>query len=55
MKFYTVNEAAVFFSISPRTIRRMIKDGELIAVKIRSEYRISQEEIDRYIQNNQTA
>lgn len=49
-EFLTIKEAAIIFSVHQTTIRRAIKKGFLIAIRIgngpRSPYRISRKEID---------
>lgn len=46
----TVKEVADRLRVKPRTIYRMIADGELSAISIRDEYRIRQSELDALIQ-----
>lgn len=49
-EFLTIKEVAVIFSVHPNTIRRAIRKGFLIAIRmgngLRSPYRISRQEID---------
>ncbi len=49
-EFLTIKESAVIFSVHPITIRRAIKKGFLIAIRIgngpRSPYRISRKSIE---------
>ena len=49
-EFYSIKETAVIFAVHEITIRRAIKKGFLIAVRIgegrRSPYRISKKSID---------
>jgi excisionase family DNA binding protein len=52
-KFYTVSEVAVMLRITVQTIRRMIKEGELPAFRIRGEWRIRQSAIDEFIRKNE--
>jgi excisionase family DNA binding protein len=50
----TINETAEVLGTHPETIRRMVREGSLRAVRLgtgsRSPYRISNEEIDRFLQ-----
>lgn len=45
-QIYTVNEVAQLLRVHPRTVRNMIRDGELEAFMVRSEYRITQSALD---------
>ncbi len=49
-EFLTIKETAVIFSVHPNTIRRAIKEGYLIAIRIgkgpRSPYRISRKSVE---------
>ncbi len=45
-KIYTVNEVAEILRVTPRTVRRMIADGQIDYFKVRDEYRIRQSAID---------
>lgn len=45
-KFYTVNEVATKLNLHPRTIRRRVGCGEIQAVRVGKQYRISQEQVD---------
>ncbi len=49
-KFYTVKEVAEYLRVHPRTIRKMILDGQVQAIKVRDEYRIRQSALEDYIQ-----
>lgn len=46
---YTINEAKELLSVSDDTIRRMIKAGELDAVKVRGTWRIRRESLEKYL------
>lgn len=54
-EFYTVKEFAALLKMSPETIRRAIRKGEIVAVKLiphkNSSYRISRYQLDRMAQN----
>ncbi len=45
-QFWTVEEAAAILALHPETIRRMIKRGELDAVKVARRLRIPQTALD---------
>jgi excisionase family DNA binding protein len=49
-EFYTINETAIIFGVHANTIRRAVKKGFLIAIRIglgkKSPYRISRKEIE---------
>lgn len=45
-KILSVDEAAVCLRLTPTTVRRMIRDGELRALKVGNKYRIREEDID---------
>ena len=47
-RYYRVDEVAEYFSISVRTVYRLIEEGELSRVKIRGCLRIPLGEINRY-------
>lgn len=46
---YTIDEAAKILKVSTATIRRMIEDGEIRAIRVRGQLRIPKEEIDRIL------
>lgn len=47
MKIYTVNETAEELKIHPVTIRKWINEGRIKAVKVGSDWRVTEEELDR--------
>jgi excisionase family DNA binding protein len=47
-RYYRVDEVAVYFSISIRTVYRLIDDGIMSGTKIRKCVRVSIEEIKRF-------
>jgi len=47
-QYYRVDEVAEYFSISVRTVYRLIKEGELGRTKIRGCLRVPVWEIERY-------
>jgi excisionase family DNA binding protein len=46
---YTLDECAGMLKVSVATIRRLINDGELKAIKIRNQLRIRKEDWDDYL------
>lgn len=47
-KYHSIARVAVRWQVSERTVRRMIADGEVRAVKIRGQLRISERELQEY-------
>lgn len=47
-KVYTVTEVASIFRVTRRTIRQLIHDGALPAIRLGRTYRIPQSTVDRY-------
>ena len=52
--FYTTEEVANLLKISAKTVREMIKSKRLEAVRVGKEYRITEEQIRKYIKENKT-
>jgi len=50
MKTYTTQDLADIFKCDIETIRRYIKSGKLKALKFGKEYRITQEQLDKFIE-----
>jgi len=48
-ELFTVKEVAKMFKCDPQTIRRYIKEGLLGAVRLKGEYRITQEDINTFL------
>ena len=48
-KFYSVEKVATILDVSVRTVRRLISDGELEAIKVRKSVRVSDEHLDSYV------
>lgn len=48
---YTINEACKLLKVSDDTIRRMIKSGQLDAVKVGNQWRIKKASIDKMLKN----
>ena len=51
-KLYSVKEVAEMFDVSENTIRNLCESGELGSIRIGVQYRISEEEIKKYIKQN---
>ena len=47
---HTVKDVAKILQVDPRTIRKMIADGEIEAFRVRGEYRIRQSALDAFIE-----
>ncbi|MBU4582064.1 MAG: helix-turn-helix domain-containing protein [Proteobacteria bacterium] len=47
-RYWRIDEVAGYFAVSERTIYRLVDDGDLQAIRIRSCRRVSQEEIKRF-------
>lgn len=50
----TVAEVARLMRVSTMTVYRLIKSGELAAVKIGRSYRLQPEDVDRYLADRYT-
>jgi excisionase family DNA binding protein len=46
---YSINEAKTLLGVSDDTIRRMIKDKQLDAVKVRGAWRVRRESLKKYL------
>lgn len=53
-RFYTVEEVAERLRVTPYTLRVYIRNGELGAVKIGKQYRISEGQLQEFLKNQQT-
>lgn len=49
-QLYNVNEAAEYLNCSRRTVYRLVSDGDLQALRVRSSLRIPAGSLDSYIQ-----
>lgn len=47
-EFYGMAEIANYLGVSKETIRKLIKDGELNASRVRTKYIIKKEDIEKY-------
>lgn len=45
----TVGETAAVWAVSPRTVRRLIEAGEIKALRVGSQVRIRESELNRYL------
>lgn len=54
MKIYTTDEIAEYLRIKPGTVRGLIRDNRLTAIKIGNEYRITEEQLQEFITKNTT-
>ncbi len=45
-KIYTIEEAARILQLHPKTVRRKIQEGEIEALRVGRQYRISQKQMD---------
>jgi excisionase family DNA binding protein len=53
-RFLTVSEVADLLRVSSMTIYRLIKDGEMPAVRVGKSYRLREEDIDAYLTKRYT-
>lgn len=51
---YTVDEVADMLRISASTVRLLIRQGELKAIRVGGQLRIRKEDLDEYIRTHQT-
>ncbi len=49
---YTIQESATLLKVSQDTIRRMIKSKQIEAVKVRGQWRIKKESLDKLLKKN---
>lgn len=52
MKTYTVKEVATILQLSEYTIRKYLRDDVLKGIKTERSWRITQEEIDKYLKGD---
>jgi len=53
-KFYTTEEVAKMLKLNVRTVRAMINQKRLRAVKIGNEYRVTDDHLRQFIEDYQT-
>ena len=52
--FLTVAEVAQLMRVSTMTVYRLIKSGDLAAVRVGKSYRIREDDVDRYLASGYT-
>jgi excisionase family DNA binding protein len=53
-RFLTVAEVAGLLRVSTMTVYRLIKAGELAAVRVGRSYRVAEDDVDRYLASGYT-
>jgi len=53
-RFLTVQEVAAMMRVSAMTVYRLIKAGELAAVRVGRSYRVRDVDVDAYLQSRYT-
>ncbi len=53
-RFLTVQEVATVMRVSSMTVYRLIKSGELSAVRVGRSFRVSELDVDAYLQSRYT-
>jgi excisionase family DNA binding protein len=53
-RFLTVAEVASMMRVSTMTVYRLIKAGELPAARVGKSYRLTDEDVDRYLERSYT-
>lgn len=53
-RFVTVSEVALLMRVSRMTVYRLIKQGELPAVRVGRGYRLREEDVHRYLNDRYT-
>jgi excisionase family DNA binding protein len=48
-RFLTVAEVAEMLRVSSMTVYRLIKAGDLRAIRVGKSYRLAEDEVDRYV------
>jgi excisionase family DNA binding protein len=54
MKLLTTEEVAEYLRVTPAMVRSLIRNKKLKAIKIGPEYRITDEDLDLFINENRT-
>jgi excisionase family DNA binding protein len=53
-RFLTVHEVADLLRVSTMTVYRLIKGGDLLAVRVGKSYRVREDHLDAFIANQYT-
>jgi excisionase family DNA binding protein len=53
-RFLTVAEVAALMRVSTMTVYRLIKAGDLAAVRVGKSYRIKEDDVDRFLSKRYT-
>ena len=53
-RFLTAGEVASLLRVSTMTVYRLIKAGELAAVRVGKSYRVREDDVDRYLASRYT-
>lgn len=53
--FRSLSDVAAYLGVSPRTVRRLINDGELVAHRVRGRLRVSDIDLASYLRQVQGA
>lgn len=51
-KMYTVSDIAEMLTVSDRTVRNFIENGELIAYRFGREYKVKETDLKAFIENS---
>lgn len=51
-KYYSPTELAEILNLDPRTVRNLIKNGDIKAVKVGSQWRIGKNDFEAFIEEN---
>ena len=51
-ELYTPKEVATYLKVSYRTVLDLINDGKLMAIEVPGGYRVTEDDLKEYIQNN---
>ena len=51
-KYYSPTELAEILNLDPRTVRNLIKNGDIKAVKVGSQWRIGENDFESFIKEN---
>lgn len=54
MTYLSAPDVARRLNVSPMTIHRLINDGHLQATRVGRQYRIAEDEVDRYVAEHRT-